>query len=58
MEDQVDPVLLVEWKKEKATLDTWTERFGIATSVKGVLNEDVLKETKALQKAAREFKTL
>jgi hypothetical protein len=53
--DQVETSLLNEWLKEKATLEEWRGRFGIAATSKGVLNEDVLKESTALKETARNF---
>jgi hypothetical protein len=41
----------------KATLEEWTDRFGIVGSSEEALSEDTLKDTAALKEMARNFKT-
>jgi hypothetical protein len=36
---------VMEWTAERATLEEWTERFGIAVSSKDALNEDTFKDS-------------
>jgi hypothetical protein len=53
----VDNALFLSWKEDKATLEEWTERFGIASSVKEVLTGEGLKASTELNEKARNLKT-
>jgi hypothetical protein len=58
LREQVDSLIYASWKKDKATIDNWTERFGIATTPKEGCTDEDIKVSEALKEVARNFKTL
>jgi hypothetical protein len=53
----VDPFLLSTWQEDKATIDDWTERFGIAATAKEGCTDEDLNASAALKEVAKHFKT-
>jgi hypothetical protein len=56
-QEQVEKGLFTELSSDKATLEEWSDRFGIAGASKEALSEDTLKESVVLKEMARNFKT-